>query len=125
MFIPRAILHDEAVFVEPETFKPERFIDNDLPDPADSGVFGFGRRCVKYSSYVSNLMIKTPCQCLCGEKYGPGHSLDSDCIYFVRIQHFQSCRRSRKRNFPRGQAQSGNRLVSCTLLSLCVGSHVC
>ncbi|KAH9975380.1 cytochrome P450 [Lactifluus volemus] len=50
-----AILHDEAVFVEPEMFKPERFIDNDLPDPADSGVFGFGRRFVVYPSYVSNL----------------------------------------------------------------------
>jgi cytochrome P450 len=44
--LPRAILHDETVFVEPKKFKPERFIDNDLPDPADSGVFGFGRRYV-------------------------------------------------------------------------------
>lgn len=86
MFIPRAILHDDTVFVEPEKFKPERFIENDLPDPADSGVFGFGRRFVGYPSYVSNLMIKYPCrQCLCGENYGPGHSLDSDCIHFVRI----------------------------------------
>jgi cytochrome P450 len=42
----RAILHDETVYVEPERFKPERFIDNNLPDPADSGAFGFGRRYV-------------------------------------------------------------------------------
>ncbi|KAH9177611.1 cytochrome P450, partial [Lactarius sanguifluus] len=39
-----AILHDANVFVGPEKFEPERFIDRNLPDPADSGVFGFGRR---------------------------------------------------------------------------------
>lgn len=48
--ISRAILHDETVFVEPELFKPERFINNNLPDPADSGVFGFGRRYVERST---------------------------------------------------------------------------
>jgi cytochrome P450 len=44
--VPRAILHDETIYVEPENFKPERFIGNNLPDPADSGAFGFGRRYV-------------------------------------------------------------------------------
>lgn len=39
-----AILHDASVFLEPEKFRPERFIERNLPDPADSGVFGFGRR---------------------------------------------------------------------------------
>ncbi|KAI0260713.1 cytochrome P450 [Gloeopeniophorella convolvens] len=39
-----AIFHDETVFVGPEKFRPERFIENKLPDPADSGAFGFGRR---------------------------------------------------------------------------------
>jgi cytochrome P450 len=42
--LSRAILHDETVFTQPDKFKPERFINNTLPDPADSGVFGFGRR---------------------------------------------------------------------------------
>jgi len=48
ILLPRAILHDETVFVEPDKFKPERFINNSLPDPADSGVFGFGRRWVRF-----------------------------------------------------------------------------
>ncbi|KAH9050262.1 cytochrome P450, partial [Lactarius hengduanensis] len=39
-----AILHDANVCVEPEKFEPERFIERNLPDPADSGVFRFGRR---------------------------------------------------------------------------------
>ncbi|KAH9006422.1 cytochrome P450 [Lactarius hatsudake] len=42
------ILHDANVFVEPEKFEPERFIERNLLDPADSGndcgIFGFGRR---------------------------------------------------------------------------------
>lgn len=49
MLLPRAILHDETVFEEPEKYRPERFIDNNLPDPADSGAFGFGRRWVTRS----------------------------------------------------------------------------
>jgi len=53
-----AILHDETVFVEPESFKPERFIDNNLPDPADSGVFGFGRRaCAGKSMALDTVWI--------------------------------------------------------------------
>jgi len=53
-----AILHDETVFVEPEKYKPERFIENNLPDPADSGVFGFGRRaCAGKSMALDTIWI--------------------------------------------------------------------
>ena len=45
----RAMLHDETDYPDPESFKPERFLKNGLPDltvrdPA-AIVFGFGRRC--------------------------------------------------------------------------------
>ncbi|KAF5346775.1 hypothetical protein D9756_010419 [Leucocoprinus leucothites] len=45
-----AMLHDEELFPEPYTFKPERFMKDgqlmtDIPlDPAESVTFGFGRR---------------------------------------------------------------------------------
>jgi len=43
--VHRAILHDDTMFLSPEEFRPDRFLDNPaLPDPADLGAFGFGRR---------------------------------------------------------------------------------
>ena len=43
------MLHDEADYPDPESFKPERFLKDGLPDltvrdPATI-TFGFGRRC--------------------------------------------------------------------------------
>ncbi|KAI0002554.1 cytochrome P450 [Russula compacta] len=53
-----AILHDETVFEEPEKFKPERFINKSLPDPADLGAFGFGRRtCAGRSMALDTIWI--------------------------------------------------------------------
>jgi hypothetical protein len=44
----RAILHDESIYEDPETFNPDRFMkDGQLdPDirPPETAVFGFGRR---------------------------------------------------------------------------------
>jgi cytochrome P450 len=43
----RAILHDPTVFPEPDSFKPERFINPDgslRDDPVVSTIFGFGKR---------------------------------------------------------------------------------
>lgn len=41
----RAILHDPDVFNNPESFNPGRFVENPgLLNPADIGVFGYGRR---------------------------------------------------------------------------------
>ena len=47
------MLHDENEYPDPESFKPERFInnrktgDNEPRDPADI-IFGFGRRFVTF-----------------------------------------------------------------------------
>ena len=47
VFTPRAILHDDRLFPDPFTFKPERFTDPNV-DPrvpvAVDYAFGFGRR---------------------------------------------------------------------------------
>jgi cytochrome P450 len=43
----RAILHDLDVYPEPDSFKPERFINPDgsfRDDPVVSTIFGFGKR---------------------------------------------------------------------------------
>jgi cytochrome P450 len=43
----RAILHDPAIFPEPDSFKPERFINPDgslRDDPVVSTIFGIGKR---------------------------------------------------------------------------------
>jgi len=43
----RAILHDPAMYPEPDAFKPERFINSDgslRDDPVLTSAFGFGRR---------------------------------------------------------------------------------
>ena len=42
------LLHDETVYSDPYTFRPDRFLSSSEnkpePDPADFGIFGFGRR---------------------------------------------------------------------------------
>jgi cytochrome P450 len=43
----RAILHDPARYPEPDTFKPERFLNADgslLDDPVLASAFGYGKR---------------------------------------------------------------------------------
>lgn len=74
--LPRAILHDETVFEEPEKFKPERFINKSLPDPADLGAFGFGRRCVWCASEVFYLTKPVASTCA-------GRSMALDTIWIA------------------------------------------
>jgi cytochrome P450 len=47
MEVPRAILHDPELYPDPETFKPERFLNEDgtfRDDPTISLAFGAGKR---------------------------------------------------------------------------------
>jgi cytochrome P450 len=54
----RSMTRDEEVYPDPESFKPERFIQNgtlnkNIRDPRDI-VFGFGRRCVLFRFTASS-----------------------------------------------------------------------
>jgi cytochrome P450 len=47
------MMHDESVYPDAHSFKPDRFlkdgkIDHDVQDPRDM-FFGFGKRCAFYS----------------------------------------------------------------------------
>jgi Cytochrome P450 len=66
-FAPRAMLRDENDYSDPESFTPERYLKNGLPDltvrdPATI-MFGFGRRWVflLHSLAQQTFAIKTPC----------------------------------------------------------------
>jgi cytochrome P450 len=56
----RAILHDPVAFPEPDSFKPERFINPDgsfRDDPVVSTIFGFGKRICPGRHLVDAMMF--------------------------------------------------------------------
>ena len=59
----RAMLHDEAVYPDPDTFKPERFLTehgslrSDVPYPTEA--FGFGRRICPGRYFAHDLLWLT------------------------------------------------------------------
>ena len=59
--LPRAMLRDENDYPDPESFKPERYLKNGLPDLSvrdpSTIVFGFGRRWVFSAPFASTTII--------------------------------------------------------------------
>jgi len=57
-----AILHDENVYPDPTSFKPERFLKNGAPDPSvplPDSAWGFGRRSCAGKEFVLSFMFIT------------------------------------------------------------------
>ena len=91
-----AILHDEARYVDPDTFNPERFmtpegtLDPNVPNPEDYA-FGFGRRVcpgrflasnsvwLALASILSVFNLELPTD-ECGEKIRPSGEYTSGLI---------------------------------------------
>jgi cytochrome P450 len=61
----RAILHDPAIYPDPDAFKPERFLNSDgslRDDPVLISTFGFGKRlCPGRHLAESTLFIVVAC----------------------------------------------------------------
>jgi len=56
----RAILHDPAIYPEPDVFKPERFLNPDgtsRSDPVLASVFGFGKRICPGRHYADTALF--------------------------------------------------------------------
>jgi len=56
----RAILHDPVMFPEPDSFKPERFLNPDgslRDDPVLASAFGFGKRICPGRHFVDDTLF--------------------------------------------------------------------
>ena len=60
--LPRAILHDSSVYLEPDAFKPERYLDPDgnlREDRISLSTFGCGRRICPGRHFVDVTLFIT------------------------------------------------------------------
>jgi cytochrome P450 len=56
----RAILHDPAIYPDPDVFKPERFLNADgslRDDPVLASTFGFGKRICPGRHFIDSTMF--------------------------------------------------------------------
>lgn len=75
-----ALLHDEKVYPDPETFNPERFLKDGKMNPdvrSAEAAYGFGRRCVfntRPANDVDDKFVSRIC---------PGRHLANDSIFIT------------------------------------------
>ena len=83
--ICRAILHDPARYPEPDTFKPERFLNPDgslLDDPVLVSAFGYGKRVCPGRHFVDATLFITVASLLSVFNIGKGEtSMDQPFAY--------------------------------------------
>lgn len=118
----RAMTRNEAIFPDPEKFRPERFLSQDgsLNDHNPSVVFGFGRRlgtiihCLPPMLLGAELPVFFWLQNLPWSPYGGQLRLDCSCLCVTYLQLLQGHRRSRERDFCGTAVRKWGAKVSCT-----------
>ena len=94
------MLHNEKVYPDPFSFKPDRFlkggkINKAVPDPADAA-FGFGRRYVMSQSFSFSQSM-TPClKDMSRSIYGLSCRMDCSSRSYCSFWHHWSCWREWK-----------------------------
>jgi hypothetical protein len=93
----RAILHDEAMYPEPDAFKPERFLNADgtlRDDPILASTFGFGKRICPGRHFVDATLFIVVASLLSVFKFekgkGAGDTLDSYRYTGGTVRYVQS-----------------------------------
>jgi Cytochrome P450 len=117
----RAILHDENIYKDPQTFNPERFLKDGELDPEimspELAVFGFGRRyephsCELNATFTHAALSKDVSWPILGGRF----TIFEHRVYISDVRHREGYRRAWQADHSRGRVYNWAILVNLFLL---------